>query len=32
MFGDRDSGAYLTKFSWTKIVRHVPVQGSGIPR
>jgi RNA-directed DNA polymerase len=27
VFGDRDSGAYLTKFAWTKIVRHVPVQG-----
>jgi hypothetical protein len=27
MFGDRNSGAYLTKFSWTKIVRHVPVRG-----
>ena len=31
VFGDRDSGAYLTKFSWTKIVRHVPVQGSASP-
>lgn len=27
VFGDRDSGVYLTKFGWTKIVRHVPVQG-----
>jgi len=31
VFGDRDSGAYLTKFSWTKIVRHVPVQGGASP-
>ena len=31
VFGDRDSGAYLTKFSWTKIVRHVPVQGRASP-
>ncbi len=31
VFGDRDSGAYLTKFSWTKIVRHVPVQGWASP-
>lgn len=26
VFGDRDTGAYLTKFAWTKIVRHVPVR------
>ena len=25
VFGDRDSGAYLAKFSWTKIVRHTLV-------
>jgi RNA-directed DNA polymerase len=25
VFGDRDSGAYLPKFSWTPIVRHTPV-------
>ena len=31
VFGDRDSGAYLTKFSWTKIVRHVPVHGRASP-
>jgi RNA-directed DNA polymerase len=31
VFGDRDSGAYLTKFSWTKIVRHVPVRGGASP-
>jgi RNA-directed DNA polymerase len=31
VFGDRDSGAYLTKFSWTKIVRHAPVQGRASP-
>lgn len=28
VYGDRATGAYLTKFSWTKIVRHVPVRGS----
>ena len=27
VFGDRDSGAYLTKFAWTKIVRHRVVKG-----
>lgn len=31
VFGDRGSGAYLTKFSWTKIVRHVPVRGRASP-
>jgi RNA-directed DNA polymerase len=31
VFGDRDSGAYLTKFSWTKIVRHAPVRGGASP-
>jgi RNA-directed DNA polymerase len=31
VFGDRDSGAYLTKFAWTKIVRHVPVRGMASP-
>jgi RNA-directed DNA polymerase len=31
VFGDRDSGAYLTKFSWTKIVRHVPVKAWASP-
>jgi RNA-directed DNA polymerase len=28
VFGDRDSGRYLTKFSWTKIVRHQMVRGT----
>jgi len=28
VFGDRDSGAYLTKFSWTRIVRHQMVAGT----
>jgi RNA-directed DNA polymerase len=28
VFGDRDSGAYLTRFAWTKIVRHPMVRGS----
>ena len=28
VFGDRDSGAYLRKFSWTKIVRHQLVTGT----
>ncbi len=28
VFGDRVSGAYLTKFSWTKIVRHQMVAGT----
>ncbi len=28
VFGDRDSGAYLPKFSWTKIVRHHMVPGT----
>lgn len=27
VFGDHDSGAYLTKFAWTKIVRHRMVKG-----
>jgi len=31
VFGDRDSGAYLVKFSWTAIERHVPVKGSASP-
>jgi RNA-directed DNA polymerase len=31
VFGDRDSGAYLHRFAWTKIVRHVPVQGAASP-
>ena len=31
VFGDRDSGAYLVKFSWTAIRRHVPVKGTASP-
>jgi RNA-directed DNA polymerase len=31
VFGDRDSGGYLVKFSWTGIERHVPVRGSASP-
>lgn len=31
VFGDRTTGAYLTKFSWTKIVRHKPVKGRASP-
>ncbi len=31
MFGDRDSGACLVKFSWTGIERHVPVKGAASP-
>jgi RNA-directed DNA polymerase len=31
VFGDRDSGAYLVKFSWTGIRRHVPVKGTASP-
>lgn len=31
VFGDRDSGAYLHYYSWTKIVRHVPVPGRYSP-
>jgi RNA-directed DNA polymerase len=31
VFGDRDSGAYLVKFSWTSIERHVPVKGAASP-
>ena len=31
MFGDRDSGAYLVKFSWTAIQRHVLVKGAASP-
>lgn len=30
VFGDRDSGRYLAKFSWTPIARHVMVQGRTI--
>jgi RNA-directed DNA polymerase len=31
VLGDRDSGAYLRKFSWTKIVRHQLVTGGSSP-
>jgi RNA-directed DNA polymerase len=31
VFGDRDSGAYLIKFAWTKITRHTLVKGWSSP-
>lgn len=31
VFGNRDSGAYLIKFAWTKIVRHRLVAGRASP-
>jgi RNA-directed DNA polymerase len=31
VFGDRASGAYLQKFSWTRIVRHQLVAGGSSP-
>jgi RNA-directed DNA polymerase len=31
VFGDRDSGAYLIRFVWTKIVRHQLVRGTSSP-
>jgi RNA-directed DNA polymerase len=31
VFGDRDSGAYLHKFAWTRIVRHPMVKGTVSP-
>jgi RNA-directed DNA polymerase len=31
VFGDRDSGAHLPKFCWTKIVRHCMVPGTASP-
>jgi len=31
VFGDRDSGAYLVKHAWTKIVRHRMVKGGSSP-
>ena len=31
VFGDRDSGAYLLKHSWTSIVRHQMVPGRSSP-
>ena len=31
VFGDRDSGAYMLRFAWTKIVRHQMVRGTSSP-
>jgi Group II intron, maturase-specific domain len=31
VFGDRDSGAYLRKLAWTKIIRHQLVGGTSSP-
>jgi RNA-directed DNA polymerase len=31
VFGDRDSGRYLPKFAWTRIVRHQMVKGGASP-
>jgi len=31
VFGDRQSGAYMQKFSWTRIVRHRMVKGAASP-
>jgi RNA-directed DNA polymerase len=31
VFGDRETGAYMLKFVWTKIVRHTLVKGSVSP-
>jgi RNA-directed DNA polymerase len=31
VFGDKDTGAYLPKFAWTKIVRHAMVTGTASP-
>ncbi|GAA5117157.1 group II intron reverse transcriptase/maturase [Haloechinothrix salitolerans] len=31
VFGDRDTGAFLPKFAWTKIVRHAMVVGTASP-
>ena len=31
VFGDKHTGAYLPKFAWTKIVRHVMVTGIASP-
>jgi RNA-directed DNA polymerase len=31
VFGDRETGIYVPKFSWTKIVRHVMVNGWASP-
>jgi RNA-directed DNA polymerase len=31
VFGDKDTGAYMLRHSWTKIVRHVMVPGRSSP-
>jgi RNA-directed DNA polymerase len=31
VFGDRETGAFLTQFGWTKIVRHDMVKGRASP-
>lgn len=31
VFGDRDTGAFLPKFAWTKIARHAMVIGTASP-
>jgi RNA-directed DNA polymerase len=31
VFGDRNSGAYMHRFAWTKIVRHYMVKGTASP-
>ncbi|MEV0570714.1 hypothetical protein [Dactylosporangium sp. NPDC050588] len=31
VFGDRETGAYLQKFAWTRIVRHIMVKGASSP-
>ena len=31
VFGNRDSGAYLYRFAWTKIIRHDLVKGAASP-
>jgi RNA-directed DNA polymerase len=31
VFGDKQTGAYLPKFAWTKIVRHAMVSGTASP-
>jgi RNA-directed DNA polymerase len=31
VFGDRETGVYLPKFSWTPIIRHTLVQGMASP-
>ena len=31
VFGDRESGIYLHKFAWTRIVRHPMVKGAASP-